>query len=67
MVYEPEECGGLLWANIDKLPDNIIPYVKNVIKDISLNIQYDDGSFSMQIKKEKFENHPINSENIELI
>ena len=50
MVCEPKECGGLLWVNIDKLPDNIIPYVKNVIKDITLNIQYDDGDFSMQRK-----------------
>lgn len=47
-ICEPEECGGLLWAKIDELPDNTIPYVENVIKDISLNIQYDDGEFSMR-------------------
>ena len=47
-VCEPEECGGLLWVKINQLPDNIIPYVKNVLKDIFQGIQYDDGDFSRQ-------------------
>ena len=46
VVCEPEECGGLLWANIDELPQNIIPYVANVIEDIKLGIQFDDGDFT---------------------
>jgi mutator protein MutT len=44
-VCEPEECGGLLWSNIDNLPKNIIPYVANVIEDIKLGIMYDDMNF----------------------
>lgn len=44
-VCEPDECGGLLWADIDDLPENIIPYVANVIEDIKLGIQFDDGDF----------------------
>ena len=46
-VCEPNECGGLLWADMDNLPSNIIPYVKNVLEDIKLGIQYDDGSFTV--------------------
>lgn len=45
VVCEPDECGGLLWVNIDNLPENIIPYVANVIEDIKLGIQFDDGYF----------------------
>ena len=44
-VCEPDECGGLLWAEIDNLPSNTIPYVANVIEDIKLGIQFDDGDF----------------------
>ena len=39
-VYEPDECGGLLWANIENIPNNTIPYVKNVIEDIKFGIQF---------------------------
>ena len=44
-VCEPDECGGWLWADIDNLPENTIPYVANVIEDIKLGIQFDDGDF----------------------
>ena len=44
-VCESQECGGLLWANLDNLPENTIPYVANVIEDIKLGIQFDDGDF----------------------
>ena len=45
VVCEPSECGGLLWADINNLPENTIPYVANVIEDIKLGIVYDDGDF----------------------
>ena len=52
-VCEQNECGGLLWADIENLPQNIIPYVKNVIEDIRLGIQYDDGVFTNLTAKKK--------------
>lgn len=45
-VCEPQECGGLLWADINNLPDNTILYVANVIRDLELGILYDDVDFS---------------------
>ena len=45
-VCEPDECGGLLWADVDCLPDDTILYVANVIEDIKLGIQFDDGDFT---------------------
>ena len=33
-VREPNKCGGLLWADIDNLPDNIIPYLPVAINII---------------------------------
>ena len=29
---EPEKCGGLEWYDIANLPDNILPYVRDVIE-----------------------------------
>ena len=45
-VCEPEECGGLLWADIDNLPDNLIPRYRNTILCIKNNILYDDDDFT---------------------
>ena len=54
IVCEPNECGGLLWTSIENLPQNIIPYVKNVIEDIKLGVQYDDSDFvNLTTKKKK--------------
>lgn len=50
-VCEPEQCGGLLWSEIDKLPENTIPYVRKVFLDILSNIQYDDSDFQYLNRK----------------
>jgi len=36
---EPEKCGGLDWFDIDNLPDNILPYIKEVL-EMSQNSVY---------------------------
>ena len=56
-VCETNECGGLLWADINNLPENIIPYVANVLEDIKLGIQFDDGDFTaLNTYKKKLNN-----------
>ena len=44
-VCEPDKCSGLLWTDINNLPENIIPFIPNVLQDIKLGIQFDDGYF----------------------
>ena len=44
-IMEPDKCSNLGWFNIDNLPENIIPRIRNVIKNIQKGILYDDGDF----------------------
>jgi 8-oxo-dGTP diphosphatase len=39
---EPEKCDDLSWFDLDNLPDNIIPYLKTVIKNIEKGIYYSE-------------------------
>jgi mutator protein MutT len=41
-INEPEKCKGLLWANINNIPENTIPYTKTMLKDIQEGILYND-------------------------
>ena len=45
---EPNKCDDLQWFDIEKLPDNTIERIKNVILNIKKGIIYDDGDFSHQ-------------------
>ncbi len=58
-VYETDECGGLIWADINNLPSNIREDVANVIGCIKRGIQYDDGNFSVLALYEKTKNTEI--------
>jgi len=37
---EPEKSGGLDWFNIDTLPENIVPYVEDVLTDYAAGKNY---------------------------
>ena len=50
-IKEPEKCSNLNWFDIDNLPENTIPRIKNVIKNIELKLLYDDGDFTHQKNK----------------
>jgi 8-oxo-dGTP diphosphatase len=39
---EPEKCDDLSWFLVDKLPDNMLPLVKNVITDVVRGINYSE-------------------------
>lgn len=45
-VCEPDKCGGLLWARLDNLPENIEPFHRKVFECIERGIYYDDGDFT---------------------
>lgn len=47
-IMEPNKCDSLEWFDIKKLPENIIPRVKNVLINIKNNILYDDADFTHQ-------------------
>lgn len=39
---EPQKCDDLSWHKIDNLPDNMLPQVKNAIRDISKKVFYSE-------------------------
>lgn len=39
---EPEKCDDLSWHPVDKLPNNILPQVRNALQYISKNIYYSE-------------------------
>jgi ADP-ribose pyrophosphatase YjhB (NUDIX family) len=42
---EPEKCGGLEWFEIKKLPNNILPYVRDVLTNYFNGIFYSETGF----------------------
>ena len=47
-IKEPNKCSDLRWFNINKLPENTMPRIKNVLKNMNMGIIYDDYEFSIQ-------------------
>lgn len=45
-VCEPYKSGGLLWAKLGDLPENIVPFIPKVLECIKQQIHYDDGKFT---------------------
>jgi 8-oxo-dGTP pyrophosphatase MutT (NUDIX family) len=39
---EPEKCDDLSWHSIDDLPDNVIPFLRIVLRDIENGISYSE-------------------------
>jgi len=39
---EPDKCDDLRWVNLDELPDNTIPYVRQAIANHLHNIAFDE-------------------------
>src|SRR5687767_3202281 len=39
---EPEKCDELRWVNLDKLPENVIPYVRKAIQNHRVGVQFDE-------------------------
>lgn len=42
-VCEPDKCAGLLWADVDNLPENIVPFLPAIIHDIENGGKFDRG------------------------
>lgn len=39
---EPHKCSALSWFSIDKLPENIIPLIKDVLTNVRNGVQYSE-------------------------
>ena len=44
-ICEPDLCKELLWVDINNLPENTVPYVKQIIKNIENGIKYSEDMF----------------------
>lgn len=42
---EPHKCDGLRWADLDNLPDDVIPEVRQALEMISGGVAYSDFGF----------------------
>lgn len=47
-IKEKNKCSDLDWFDINKLPENTITRIRNVLENIKNGIIYDDGDFSNQ-------------------
>ena len=41
-VCEPDKHSEVLWCDLGELPDNVIPYVKQALENISLGVSYSE-------------------------
>ncbi|HET9905200.1 MAG TPA: NUDIX domain-containing protein [Anaerolineales bacterium] len=39
---EPEKCDDLRWADVDRLPENLVPYVRRALNNHLNKIQFDE-------------------------
>ena len=42
---EPQKCAELRWFSLDKLPDNVIPYIKEAIKNYTEGVFYSEFGY----------------------
>ena len=44
-IMEPDKCNDLQWFELDNLPDNTIPYVRQAISCFRKNVKYSEYGF----------------------
>jgi len=44
-IMEPDKCDDLQWFELDRLPDNTIPYIKQAIGCLRKNVKYSEYGF----------------------
>lgn len=44
-IMEPDKCDDLQWFELDRLPDNTIPYVRQAISCFRKNVKYSEYGF----------------------
>lgn len=54
-IMEPTKCDDLQWFELNNLPDNTIPYIKQAINCIKENVAYSEYGFSTS---EEFKHKP---------
>ena len=47
-IMEPDKCDELQWFELDSLPSNTIPYVKQAIDCLRKNVRYGEYGFEQR-------------------
>ena len=58
---EPDKCDELLWADLDNLPNNVIPFTKKLLETQDMYIPYGWTEYEQKLDEEQHMNSDTDS------
>jgi len=60
-IMEPDKCDELLWADLDNLPNNVIPFTKKLLETQDMYIPYGWTEYEQKLDEEQHMNSDTDS------